>query len=211
MLLAELVESVWLCAQGNVRGRCVVCGRLHAAGFAPDFSEKFTSYQFLQAFEDGCLCAACYEMLTNPQWRRSHWVACATGVRWLKREEVRQLLDCPPEPPFALYTTNTFKKHGWLCLQQHVNLSRTELRWGWDEQVFVMEMQQLREMIGFAEQLRARGWKVGELLSRWEIHHIAAEPGAYELWKDYRREPAWQWVVWISRPAVAEQLALPSC
>lgn len=90
MLLAQLVETVWQCPQGDRRGRCLACGRLHDAGFAPTFSEKFTAYQFLQTFDDAILCPACRELLTNTQWRRSHWVVSASGVRWLKREDVRR-------------------------------------------------------------------------------------------------------------------------
>lgn len=211
MLLAQLVETVWQCPQGDRRGRCLACGRLHDAGFAPTFSEKFTAYQFLQTFDDAILCPACRELLTNTQWRRSHWVVSASGVRWLKREDVRQLLDNVPEPPFALYTTSTFKKHGWLCLQQHVNLSTAELRWGWDEQVLVMPLPQLLDMIRFVERMRARGWKVTELLHGWDIQHIAMQPEAYQTWKAYRRLPAWPWAVWVSQAPVKQQMTIDVC
>lgn len=209
MTLAALAEVCGIGgAGGELRGRCVVCGRFVHNGLQAEFGDKFTSWQYLQSFPDGVLCPPCHTMLTDPQWRRSHWMLSPPeGVRWLQRSEIRQLVRIPPSPPYALYTTASFKKHGWIVLQQHVNFDTSVLRFAWDEQVFAVQRSELLEMLDFVEALLARGWGRKELASEWKLQHVSQEPERYRRWKSFRLHPVWLWVVWCAEVGQNEQKA----
>ncbi len=200
MTLSALAEACGVGGAGGARcGRCVICGRSVTNGLEAQFSDTFTAWQHLQSFSDGVLCPPCHTMLADPQWRRSHWLLSPhEGVRWLQRSDIAQLVRVSPRPPYALYTTASFKKHGWIVLQQHVNLDTSVLRFAWDEQVFVVRREELLVMLDFAEALLARGWGRRELASDWKLQHVAQEPERYRRWKSFKWHPAWSWVVWCA-------------
>jgi hypothetical protein len=198
MMLSALAQSCGIGVPGDQHGHCTICGRFVADGHPARFSDVFTSWQHLQAFTDAVLCPPCHEMLTNPLWRRANWLLSLSGVEWLQRSDIRNVVYSPPSPPYALYTTSTFKKHGWILLQQQVNTEPSFTRWAWDERLFVVQRERLLRMMDFAEELLSRGWKRTELVADWKHQHIALDPMRYRQWKQARVHPAWRWVVWCA-------------
>jgi hypothetical protein len=85
-------------------------------------SDAFTNFDRLRFPGSDLVCPACAWCLRTPQLRRGSWIASMEGLRYLQRPAISGALFNPPEPPFAIYVTTSFKKHGFF--KARVNLSR---------------------------------------------------------------------------------------
>lgn len=63
----------------------------------------------------------------------------------MKKLGVRRVLEQVPDPPWALYITKTYKKHGWIST--HVNLSHECFALTIDDEEFLLTRQQLTDLI----------------------------------------------------------------
>jgi hypothetical protein len=85
-------------------------------------SEAFTNWDRLREPGSKLACPACAACLATPKLRWGSWVATTAGVRYLDRPAISEALFAPPEPPFVLYVTTSFKKHGFF--KARLNLGR---------------------------------------------------------------------------------------
>lgn len=97
------------------------------------------------------ICAACAYMFVLPKLRQSSWIATATDMVWLKREDIWDLLWGPPRPPFAAYVTTSYKKHG--SFKTRVNHSHQSYYIQFEETGVTFRPQQLRRVADTMETL----------------------------------------------------------
>jgi len=98
--------------KGAMKGTCILCGIETEHGHKPKFSQNFTGYSFL--YHGSCLCPECNHFFKNQKMRNKMWIITEDGITFLKKQEVLSHLLNPPEKPFAIYITKSFKKQGWL-------------------------------------------------------------------------------------------------
>jgi len=121
---------------GDILGNCIFCGRYTYAGFPAKLKENFTAYEYLQSGE--VLCPQCYHMYNENEYRKSMWYVTQDTFQKIKRDNVKSLLLSPPEPPFAIYLTKTYKKQGWISLMNRVNFNRNSFILGFDYDVITV-------------------------------------------------------------------------
>jgi len=100
---------------------CALCGQPFASELFK-VSDTFTNWDRLRSPASELACPACAACLAMPSLRRGSWVAHDGRAEMLPRERLHEVLFQPPEPPFAIYITSSFKKHGFF--KARVNLGR---------------------------------------------------------------------------------------
>jgi len=166
MIISKVSELFPITKTGNIIGNCVVCGDTTNHGMNIDFSENFTAANILQAGD--CICPHCYEFARNQKYRKNSWLANKDGVRFIKRNEILQILQKPPEPPFCIYITTTGKKQSYLQLIRKLSYSKTKYFIGFDDDVIYVD-ENPTPLIEFATSLRTKKISKKELLSA-KIH-----------------------------------------
>jgi hypothetical protein len=171
--------------RGGVPGTCCICQIPSADGFPVKLPATFQSWAHFQ--ECPCaeqnVCACCRHVLTERKYRNSSWLAVPGEFRWLDRPGVRGVLNSLPNPPWALYATRSYKKHGWL--QTHVNTSSRRFFLTFDDEEFLLESNQLT---GLTRRVLAVGAHVGR--SRWlkgsvrlrDVGELALEDPSLHSW-----------------------------
>lgn len=99
----------------EVSGLCCVCGATGTLAADKNIIKMgFTDWDYLsQPYT--AVCEPCAVCLTEPKLRRSSFLANPEQVLWLGREDIWDVLfhDKPPlTPPFVMYVTTSWKKHG---------------------------------------------------------------------------------------------------
>jgi CRISPR type IV-associated protein Csf1 len=95
-------------------GLCCFCGNRKRGVLAERYLPKtFSRFQDLELTGE-IICAKCLPVYKDHRFRNRHWVASTAGVRFLQKPEIHEILRNPPCPPWALYITESHKKHGWI-------------------------------------------------------------------------------------------------
>lgn len=181
---------------GAMKGHCMLCGRETNKGLEADFSAKFTSWNLFKAGE--CLCPNCYELSRNQAYRRSMWIACKEGITFFKKDQMLQHLLDPPDPPFAMYLTKTWKKQGFLKLINKVNYSKNSFFIALDSEIIHVVMNNFTEMLKLAKGLREKGISKKELRSG-KFHVYRYEDLDLEVIEKIKRitkNPQWRLVIY---------------
>lgn len=79
----------------------------------------------------------------------------------------RDILTNPPEPPFAIYLTRTWKKPGWQTMLRAnggVSVSRESFQVGLDYEVIYVDRQKLIADLAYIDMLRSDPLKPGKIL-----------------------------------------------
>lgn len=133
-------------------GACCLCGAANAKlDRKPFIKEGFTNLDRLMAPESPAICEACAYMFVLPKLRQSSWAATESHMIWLRREDLWDLLWSPPAPPFALYVTTSYKKHG--SFKTRVNHSQKSYYIQFEEIGVTFLPQQLRRLADTMEML----------------------------------------------------------
>jgi rRNA maturation protein Nop10 len=188
---------------GTLSGECVLCGRHTENGHPVEFSEKFTSYNLLR--EGNCICEYCYTLVKNQEFRRRSFVLSKEGVRFLSREECRDVLLSPPEPPFFIYITQSGQRQGWLSAIHCVSYNK-ERFWVSTDFVghFLANLRELKRMDKLISDLRKVGVSKNSLrtgeLSMAEYRKLF-EKNLAQLWDEVRecvRTPGWEVLCYVA-------------
>jgi len=186
---------------GDIAGRCTICGEMVSNGLKPDFGANFTAGEYLQAGE--CLCPDCAAAYRNQDFRRKMWVVNPAAWREFKHAGARAVLLDPPEPPFAIYLTRTWKRQGWLLLVNRVNTSRESYVVAEDFRLVTVDRPRLRELSERADfYLREEGLSKTALISgRISVAQFRrlSEPREMKAEvEELARDPLWEVAVWYS-------------
>jgi len=183
--------------KGNIDGKCVVCGRSTDQGLEIDYSKRFTNWNLLQG--GNCICPPCYELTRNQAYRRSMWVVNREAITFFKKKDMLQHVMNPPDPPFAMYLTRTWKKQGFFKLINKVNYSREQYVTALDMQLIQVNREKAAEMKETAETLRKRKITKTELTSgqfyshRYDTLDLSL---IYKIQQEYVRNPSWELIVY---------------
>lgn len=138
---------------GELEGDCVYCARHTDQGHQAVFGNNFTSYHLLQSGE--CVCPECQLLHAEKQfYRRSMWVATTDEFRRFKRVEAKEILLNPPEPPFAIYLTRTYKKQGWIALMDYVNMDKEVFWVACDYDILLIKLEECEKDFKLIKTLR---------------------------------------------------------
>jgi CRISPR type IV-associated protein Csf1 len=147
--------------EGDMEGKCIICGRFTTKGNKIDFSDNFTNWHLLE--EGEVICEQCYNMVRDQNHRRKSWVATREGIEFLKRDQFIPIMLNPPEPPFVIYFTKSGKKQGFLKLIDKVNYSKNKFWVAYEDDLIFVDKNILLEMVELAREARELGFTKGEL------------------------------------------------
>jgi CRISPR type IV-associated protein Csf1 len=183
--------------EGKEAGQCVACGFRSDKGNKIDFSDNFLGWNQFQS--GSILCEYCYTLCRSSQdYRRRSWVLSRDGIRFIRREEIIGCILEPPEPPFAIYLTETGQKQGFLSLISRPNFSRTRYILAFDDKLVNVEAGQARKFHDIISKARDMKFTKTELMSspsahRWKDREIC------EQIMQFSKNPLWQVIVYASK------------
>jgi len=190
--------------KGEVPGHCAVCGRYSPDGFKVILPKTFMAWQYFQERDN--LCPTCHHMIREPQYRRSSWLATSTEFVFLKRPAVRTALEDLPQPPWVLYATRNFRKHGWI--RTRVNLSNKRFYLTFDEESYLLTRTQLQSLVDRVRQAAAyvgRWWWLKGDLSTHALAQMALDdPDLYDWFQQNWHDALVQHLVYFMLPTKAE-------
>ena len=189
---------------GIIEGRCMVCGKEVNNGLAPSISDSFTGFSYLG--EGSCFCSFCASFFKEPKNRKSCWIGTKEeGTIYLKKKDIIEYILNPPNPPFAIYVTRSFKKQGWLSGMHLVNYNRDKffILTDFVDKVFVdrEEAKQKYRLISF---LREKKIIKRELLDgefRVTSYKRALEEGWGSILEEirfFKKNPLWEVLVYVA-------------
>lgn len=203
-----LGELAGLSTPGEDEGRCYICGQETQCGHRMKPSDAFTAWA--QCAEGDVMCEHCHPLIRTPDFRRRSWLVTSGNIHFATkddREWIWPMLLDPPEPPFALYVTKSYKKQGHLTLVNYVSTSRTHFWIGADfaDRAIAADLQQLREWAPIIEFLREQKMPKAALTTgEFGPHHYkkAIEGGWVDMVNAARNiagNPAWEVLVHVAR------------
>lgn len=129
--------------QGTLTGSCILCGRETAYGHKAELKDTFTAYDLIQG--GSCICPECWHVYNEQMYRKKAWAVTHETFTEVKRDGAKELLLNPPDPPFVIYLTQTWKKQGWLNLINRVQESKTDYTIGLDYDLIEVNTEKLKE------------------------------------------------------------------
>lgn len=136
---------------------CVFCGRevSNVDSVTPNIRDTFTAYHILSHGEHAC--RRCNTMYEDSKYRRSNWWVKYGGYHRLETEERLSFLDRPPSPPFLLYFTRNYRKHGWILSVQNPVLDTDNFYLVIDQDKVWFEREKYEELRSFSKELLDQG------------------------------------------------------
>ncbi len=129
--------------QGNISGSCIFCGLETEKGHKAELKDTFTAYDLIQG--GSCICPECWHVYNEQMYRKKAWVVTQVYFNEIKREDAKYVLLHPPDPPFVIYLTQTWKKQGWINLINRVQESQTYYMIGLDYELVEVNTSKLEE------------------------------------------------------------------
>jgi CRISPR type IV-associated protein Csf1 len=129
---------------GNVAGTCVFCGCDTERGYSNTLiSSNFTAGDRLGG--GNTVCPECLYVYNEPTYRKRAWVVTESTFAEVKRENAKELLLNPPDPPFVIYLTQSWKKQGFVNLINRVQESKSNYTIGLDYDLIEVNTEKLEE------------------------------------------------------------------
>lgn len=184
---------------GNIPGTCVYCGLPTEHGHKFEPTGQFTTYQLILG--GSCICPECNEMKNSQDYRRSMWAVTPYEFKPFKQVEAKSILQNPPEPPFVMYFTQTWKKQGWPGLVNRVNTDKEYFIVGYDYELVLVEAKKRDSYLEFAQSLIDKGLNktelaTGELKAK---SYDKVDFSEVKRLKELSGDPLWDLVVYVTR------------
>lgn len=191
--LSELVAKARniVPSMGDLTGECAFCGIETTHGHKPAFGDSFCNAPLLTG--GAVVCPSCQHMriaeipgtdIRGKLYRSNMWYASENDgfglIRFPKKDGAepardmgfpertpRQILADPPEPPFGISQTRTWKKPTWQALIRAnggVATSRDLFPVGFDYEVIYVDRQKLLRDLSYIDMLRSDPLKPGKIL-----------------------------------------------
>lgn len=158
--------------QGDLTGSCILCGLETVHGHKAELKDTFTAYDLIQG--GSCICPECWHVYNEQMYRKKAWVVTPLTFLEVKRDGAKELLLNPPEPPFVIYLTQTWKKQGWLNLINRVQESRTNYVIGLDYDLIEVNTTKLEEYCTLISEL------LEKKIMKTELHTGQLKAKSYE-------------------------------
>lgn len=151
---------------GSLKGICAFCGVQGTNFFKFQAPDTFTAAEYLHGFE--MICPACNQLYQNPTYRNNNWLLTAKTFEILDRGHILSKLCMlsPEEMPFCLYTTDTYKKQGYLRLiRSGLNYNLEFITIAWDAFLLMTSLKQIKQYVHIGLWAKNQGVYQSELLS----------------------------------------------
>ncbi len=187
---------------GTLTGRCCICGKETEQGHNFDDTGTFTTFQYILG--GSCVCSYCWELKRDQSkdYRMTMWVVSPAGYRAFKFEEARGVLQNPPDPPFAVYFTRTWKKQGWTRLVTRINHSRERFIAGFDYEIVDVDASVRDQYLGEIDSLFAKALSKTEILSGIirpkTFENLGMDPAVIELLQRRQGDPLWELCAYVT-------------
>lgn len=108
----------------DVKGVCCFCGKQIKQGkkIKDCVSSIFGNWDLFKYSHLEWCCPACVYCLRESKLRTSNWIATGEKLIYFKRENIAETIFNPPNPPFVIAITESFKKH--LAIKARINYSQ---------------------------------------------------------------------------------------
>lgn len=183
--------------EGKEKGKCIACGFDSDKGHKPDFSANFLSWNIFQ--EGNILCEYCYTLCRSSQdYRRRSWTLSKKGIEFLKKENFTETILNPPEPPFAIYLTETGQKQGFLHLINRPNHSKKKYILAFDDKIINVDLSEANRFNQLISKARELKFTKTELRNSPSAHRWKERELCEQIIK-YSKNPLWQVMVYASK------------
>jgi CRISPR type IV-associated protein Csf1 len=185
--------------KGTLSGKCMICGRMTDRGHEFRDSGSFTTYHLILGGD--CLCPECAWVREQREFRSSMWAVGSDGFRLFKLKEARDLLVHPPEPPFQMFFTKSWKKPGWIALANRLNLSRDRFTVALDYDLIEVRADLRNDYLSHIDRLLAAGATKTEIESgRLKAKTFAkVKPADARLLTERAGSPLWALCTYVAR------------
>ncbi|MHA1910409.1 MAG: hypothetical protein ACTSYA_01825 [Candidatus Kariarchaeaceae archaeon] len=188
--------------EGEFSGRCVFCGLSSSVGFSlKRIKNSFTAFSHLHVGE--IICPECLTLYEDPSFRRRSFFVTRKSFEFLKRGkkskgdlrtvwEVLVSLNTltQKELPFALWITESYKKHGWLTMTHNLNYSTKRAQITFEETTLFWVPELAFEMREVADKLLKCVYKKNLL----QGHYLPSQQNKIlenDLWSEYQKAKNW--------------------
>lgn len=105
---------------GKEQGTCCICHQQTRQGHKKRLGTTFTTTD--QTSRGDVICPYCMTLKKDSnKLRRTMWILTEDKFHPFKRPELPQILKEPPDKPYYLYLTRTYKKIGWIIMDGLLN------------------------------------------------------------------------------------------
>jgi hypothetical protein len=150
---------------GNLSGACWLCGAETSQGVPRKKAIKptFTDADFAQSPQSDVVCEYCNWALSWRTLRNYSILATGQGLQHPSRQELREVLLSPPEPPFLLCIATSGQK--WLHFKGRITLNK-EMSWVmFEETPTLAPSESVRQLLVPVEEMYTGGFSKTEILT----------------------------------------------
>ncbi len=169
-LIAPFIDEIKETKAEKDKGICAFCANLksgyNAIGVMRDL-KLFTRYGDMELY-GGTICFDCFKVFRNQKVRYRHWLATLSKWQFLKREEILSVLLNPPAEPWAIYITESHKKHGWIRGMYAINYSNnSNIRIIHEEFILETTINEISKISKIVQQLLDEGFSKKQIKGEW--------------------------------------------
>jgi len=203
LTLSKMLHSATECkpSLGKINGVCSFCGLETEHGHKFD-SKTFTTFQFLMS--GNVICEYCVKMLENSSIPyKGHFVCTENDFAPFKHDMAEDIFRNPPDKPFVMYFTQTWKKQGWTLLLNRVNYSQEFYVVGCDYDLINVNSEERENCFADIRYLQNAGLKKSEMTSGVingklmekldDLKHIL------HMLEVRRKDPLWELCVYVAK------------
>lgn len=138
---------------GEKTGTCCICQEKTKKGHPKKFSANFTATD--QTSTGDVICEHCILLKENSnELRRTMWTLTEDKFQPFKRPELPEILENPPDKPYYLYLTRTYKKTGWAVMDGLINQPDSRVvRFACDMDIFTIDRIQALKTLDWIKKL----------------------------------------------------------
>lgn len=191
-LIAPFITTVKETKASKKQGICTFCAqdRMGYDGIEMMGELKFfTRYQDMELY-GGLVCYDCYNVLRCQKTRSRHWIASKNEWQFLKREEIIPVILGYPNPPWALYVTESHKKHGWIRGMYAINYgNNSSINIIHEEFILETTISEIERMSGLVKELLDAGFTKGQIKGNWSPTSLnkIMEKGLYHVYLEVKQ------------------------
>lgn len=195
-------------------GNCFLCGEKmsHGIHVSKLFSNVFTDWNSGKSRKSQFVCPACsFTILTSPKrhaLRNFSHVANHEKLLLPNREELRELILNPPDPPFVINIAVSQKKH--ICFKSQVNYSQNIFAVMYEEMPVLINKDEFEKLLRLVEHFMY-GFTKSEILTG-EYNQKKVLDFGIEKWeafenmvKQYRGNPLLDVVMFVAQKIDSEE------
>jgi len=194
-----VLSDFFMPVKGDLKGKCIICGRIVDDGHPIELSDNFTAWSLLEG--GTVICGRCKSMISNEKLRRKSWMAFLDNgrpkIEFIDRKNVLNILINPPSPPFSIYLTRMGKKKGYLLLVNRVNYNVNKYYIAFDDNLVYVDRNRLKYYVSLIKNALEKGFRKKELLHGCSIRNWRYEYLCREIEKA-KGDLLWQITVWAS-------------